>query len=492
MSNAGTEVCDIETNISVSGEKAYPTSIELEMGVGVFVKASVDYIPDSMEEAEVQAVDLSSSDVMATLGDKQQKVLKEDRSSPDSQFELKVKSDSGGDKLHIKFNAYTQSPFIGYSPYNVALGASLLDEYAVIDTARFGIYDSVFRDSTQVKRVGPSLEDCAYDIPQLIVRIAEEMIKQADRMRSWTDPNLSEADKKAKQMQHQLNKEYVLPKLKEIFGRSHLDELKDSISKLANRTQIDMNICETITRHLNGNTGSFITTIANLCDEFQAVFTPQLNWPEVQYVIKSKAEVMNEATPIQLPIQSLSATVASDAGVFPGKYAVCELPLPASTQLGQPSNSVMVHPADNMTPGASAYPVAAPSWLGLVSIPVQTEKDGAPTRKDEGFSSHQEAADKTKESYKKVGQDTTDILKNWVETFYKWTALGACTCIVSCPMNVQVEPGKRYEVQNMNGDTLFKGYAYHVMYSIKTGSGSSNSATVNISFSHVEFGNFKL
>ena len=190
MSSTGTEVCEIETDINVSGEKAYPTSIDLEMGVGVFVKASVNYIPDSMEEAEVQAVDLSSSDVMNMLGDKQSRVLVHGRPSPDSKFSLKVKSNSGGEKLNIKFKAFTQSPFIGYSPYNVAIGASLLDEYAVIDTARFGIYDSVFADSTQLKRIGPTLEDCGFSIPRLILGTAEAMISRVEKTRGWLDANL--------------------------------------------------------------------------------------------------------------------------------------------------------------------------------------------------------------------------------------------------------------------------------------------------------------
>lgn len=491
---ADTEVYEVKAEVQSFGEKAYVTRVSLESGINRYAQCYLQYPPPDAEDAENKAVALTSADVTKKLGEMQQKAF-EDRSSPDSEVALKVEG-SGGTKVNVKLKGYGLAPSYAFSPYHVSIGASVLDEFAAIDVARFGIYGATWQDDNtgQYNTYGDTLEDCGWDIPQCLYKMAEDMTKNGLSSAAFESDNLPDLDKQTKQAQHKLNTR-VLPLLKKLCENSTKFGWKDSLSKLSThiQTSVDAEIRRCLHSHLVSSSGSFLTTLLDICDEFQCVLVCEVSNDGMKYDMRSRQEIMKDPEDLTLPIQALNASAAAGAGIFPTRFVAVTRPGYVDMNLGT-TVQFLACPKKNMEAGGTALPVAPPSWMRDIQNDNSKASNSGKPAKRKGCEKTEkgEIKEETNEQLEGIASESEDIMKEWAENCFAWNALGSSQVTIQAPMIVEVKSGKRYTVKNENGDTLFTGFAADVSYELQTGSGSNNSATTDIEFTHVEFGSFKL
>lgn len=492
---AETEVYEVETNLQINGETQHVVKLTVSCGMNQYAQVTADYPPDYTKASE-SAVELTSSEAMQKLGQMQEAAFKS-RSSPDSNLSLKVKSAKGGTKVDLKVNGYMQSPSYAFSPFHLSVGSTLLDEFAALDVARFGIYGSTWQDSNvrAFNTYGKTLKDCGWDVPKCLYSMAEAMVQKADKSQAFKGKNLTNLDKQTKQAQHKLNKK-VLPLLKKLCDNSDKFGWKDTFAKLKKnglKSSIDTEVRRCLCGHLVASSGSFLTTLLNLCDDFQCILCCEPTTSGMKYDMRSRAEVMKNPEPVTLPLCDLNAQAASGAGIFPTRFVAVTRSGPVNINTDT-STQFFAYPKKNMEEGGTALPVAPPSWMNGIQAAAKNASPSGKPQKRTGCEKTKKSdiKDEGDQKYKAVNNDAQEVMKEWAKCAYMWNALGSSQVLVRAPMIVEVTAGKRYTVKNAKGGALFTGFAAHVDYSLQTGSGSNNSATTAVNFTHVEFGSFKL
>ena len=491
---ADTEVYEVETQAEAFGEKVQCSKLTVWAGVNGYAQAHIYFPPPDAPDASKEAKAITSADVASRMGQMQQKAFAA-RSTADSSVHVKVTGGTGG--VNIKLKGYGQAPEYTFSPQTVNVGASILDEMAAIDVARFGIYGSTYQDQNvrAFNTYGKTLKDCGWSIPDCLYSMAEDMVKNADKSVAFSGKNLTSLDKQTKYAQHNLNKQ-VLPLLKKLCENSKQFGWKDTLNGLKSaglKSSVDTEIRRCLCGHLVSSSGSFLTALLGICEDFQCVLVCATSSDGMEYEMRSKQYVMASPEPLTIPIRDLNAQAAGGAGIFPTRFVAVTREGPVDTNVTT-TTQFMAFPEGNMKQGGTALPVSPPSWMNGIHADAAKAKDSGEPAQRSGCqkTSGGEIQQATDEQCKATNEDSESIMKEWAKCCYLWNALGTSQALINAPMIVEVVPGKRYQVKNVNGDTLFTGFASSVEYSLQTGSGSSNSATTFVTFTHVEFGSFSL
>lgn len=489
-----TRVCEVETRLIVGGKKEYPAKLQLKFGINDYAKANIDFPPTNVL-AHSAAMDMTSADVAHKMGTYQQMVY-EDRPDPDSILQVRVKGDAS---FRTGLMGMMMSPTFAFSPNQVLSGAGILDKFAVIDLARFAIYEPepVSNYDNDLMAFGKLCEDCEWDIPMTWYYMMEDMVNKGDESGAFEDENVPDEDKRLRIKQHELNKK-CLPIIKELCERSTKFGWKATLSKLTDeglKGQTDTHIRECLYRHLAAGRGSFLSTIAAVCEDFQCFLYCADENGTTKYEMRNRFYAMDNPHTLTVPIQSLTAATGSGNGIFPTRYVVTVVKSPKSyyDASGAAATSFFGYPEKNMQEGGTAIPVSPPTWMASILSNIEMPKSGdTPAAKGLTRTKAKTRLKKLKKKLKSRRVDAATILRQWLRTYYRWVALGTSQATVTMPMIKKVQAGERYLVKNASGKTLFRGFASNVSYNLQTGSGSSNSATVYVLFTHVEFGDFNL
>lgn len=489
-----TKVCEVKTNLTVGGNKEYSARLSLKFFINQYAKVAIDFPPTDVQ-AQDAPMEVTSADVARRMGKFQEMVYK-NRSEPDSTLEVNVTGDA---EFTTGIKGLMMAPTFAFSPQQVLAGAVILDQFARVDLAKFSIYEPevVSEFDNDLMSYGKTCADCDWDIPMTWYSMMEDMVNTGDQNGAFEDDTVPDDDKRARRRQHELNKK-CLPLIKELCENSKAFGWKDTLYQLSDeglKGQTDTHIRQCLQRHLAASRGSFISTILAVCDDFQCFLYCEDNNGETRYEMRSCYYAMDDPQDITIPIQSLQATTGSGNSIFPARYVVTTVKAPKGyySPNGSASTSFCGYPESNMEEGGTALPVSPPTWMASILANIEAPESGeSPQAKGFTSTSSKEKMEKVKDKFKSRNEDTATILRHWLAVYYRWVTLGTSQATVTIPMVQKVQSGERYTVKNPAGDTLFTGFASYVTYNLQTGSGTSNSATVTIVFTHVEFGDFKL
>lgn len=294
-------------------------------------------------------------------------------------------------------------------------------------------------------------------------------------------------------MIHEQNTE-PLQILDRILGAS--DELEmDSLELLSQKVkQVHNRINSWIVEKLNSGAGDFWSNFISLLTDFGLIYAPAFGGVEDNgRLINLKAAF--DAAKTRTDVAGLNFTQSMQLPEVPVGYVMISR-VPASGPLRSYAENINLIPGQiiqnsvSYPPGKSdgrAHVVNMPPFLSSVFMNLGQQTDFGRTLQP-GQSR------KAMEDLTTLVQTQTDALRAFLTQYAKQVLhlvqLQGSTASLACVLDLSFEVGTAYEI-GVSGDVLFRGLLASVQHSVSSNDRGPD-ATTRLSFSHVQWGGFRL
>lgn len=464
-----------EVELKIDKESRILTSLAATIRTGDYPGVNISHHPD--KRAETQALKMSSSDVAYEVGERQ-KVIFNPRTTPD--VDLSVREPFSG---VFEFKGFLCNPRYAFSAYNVAVQDQAMAEYTKLEALNYSIYEFAKPDT----ELNVKLES-AQSIPKFIKKILEELVKNGP-----AEEGLDEQGKKDRKAQHAINSEghkifmEILDASEDTFGWKEIVQQMASMGDTQGKL-LKARICEIFF----SATGSFLLNMQMLCDEFQVIYIPEWDKPG-KFVNRTK--IFQEPEVLKLEPVAMAFSGGSQKGLFPVRYvSVAPMFRIVDTELKEDKKRTETpfilcpEPDDFVVATSMRHP--GPLWLDYDKVnSIKLEKDPASNRSMD-LKKKQQAREEHSQDVKKHLKSLDKILYSWGMSIYAWSSLAGSVATIEVPLDFYIELGKRYEIQNKDGEKLFSGFLVGITHNIVVN--NQGQALTTLDFSHIMAGDFEL
>lgn len=463
-----------DTSVTINGEERYLEFFQATIGVGTQNWPCIQLVTHKAQDAENGMLRLSSGDIAKEMAGRQA-VLFEERNNTDAHIKI-----LGDNNNNFEFEGFTSGPSYSFSAHNVELSDSIIPEYTKINFLNLSIYKDIINTDAEIAR--PTLDE-TNTICMLAKAMTEKWMKEHAQ-----GPNSTLTDD-AIRVQHDINNRFIdywnslLTNSDENFGWKNIKKITATIKDTALKRTLWSIMCQ--------SSGSFSTVIDRFAEEFQCLYVP--GWTDIGVFLSRQDLYKN---PVQLKVDpiSLSFNSANGFGLMPTSYLGIENAhalINTDDQGFLRTNRYICVPRGNVGRGGQVIRMLGPNWMPPV-VPMSA----APTGSNTDFlppviSNIAKQLVKTENLQKLWESGVQDCVYEWGVAAYTYLSLVDSTAEIYVPLNFNLQIGKRYEVVNQNGDTLFKGFLNKLTHTLSTKS-RSQMATTAAQFSHIEIGDFQL
>lgn len=501
-SSNGVSLYDIKIEpFRIANMDCTPVAVTVSYAVNKFVSCRLDSLSrEATPPAEEAPVSATTDKVFTVMGERQQWLFTE-RMGNDTTFVLtttKTDGPASEQGATVKFSGMSTNSSYSFSTTNVMMSDQALDDFALLDAMDLSVYNVPKAHRTGLGYRSVTLEKCDYNLARMIKKMVNVIMYNTDA--TGTPPievedNDQKYDVVSRKRQHEIN-ERVLPILNRLLDNSE-DTIgwSDVFRRVTPPSRLDASLRQVLLNNLLKRSGSFISNILTLANEFKCILVPDENDGDLKYRLVNTIEVI-EAEPdkLKLPSTGVSIGIGNDGGLFPCRYVAVlrSNGTPHRTSPNASDKMVAMYPDENVVAGGTPMSDPGPSWLPpycsiIDGLPEDGEQLAEKKTSEYLYKKTVQSEDKNlKEYYAGVGA----VCREWAKSTYYWNSLAASSCSVSLPLVRNMTVGKRYEVYNSEDKLLFTGFCAAVTYSAQAG--GNPSATVNINFTHVEMAGFTL
>jgi hypothetical protein len=248
-------------------------------------------------------------------------------------------------------------------------------------------------------------------------------------------------------------------------------------------------------------TEPFFFSLISIGDMFQSFYVPPLKGESEFGYFRSNREKVEGGIQKKLDITRLLAT-CNKLDNLPLQQVIVSGPAPklnrATTKTGNnryeflgDNPTYAMYPKNPPKINGNNMSVALPAWIPAQTAPTSVKvKDNS--RRDLDLNVNQQTAENLTDLVQiEVLTPIGKVIEELAETIYKNVALASYTVSITCLLDFDLLPGRRYTIIDEDGATLFSGFLQGAQHSA-SGISSSPSASTSLSFYAVTFGDFKL
>lgn len=466
-----------DTSVTINGEERYLEFFQATIGVGTQNWPCIQLVTHKAQDAENGMLRLSSGDIAKEMSARQS-VLFEERNDTDAS--IKILSNLNGTPNNFEFEGFTSGPSYSFSAHNVELSDSIIPEYTKINFLNLSIYKDKINTDASIAR--PTLQET-----KTICKLTAAMVEKWMKEHSQGPQGALNDD--AIRVQHDINKRFVdywsslLNNSDENFGWKNIEKITATIGDTSLKRTLWSIMCQ--------SSGSFSTVIDRFAEEFQCLYVP--GWNDIG-VFLSRQDLYKNPERLKVDPISLSFNSANGFGLMPTSYLGIEnahAVINTDDQNFYRFNRYICVPRGNVGRGGQVIRMLGPNWMPPV-VPMSAAPTGSNTEQQAPIISRIEKhIDKVVNLMKQWESNVQDCVQEWGIAAYTYLSLVDSTAEIYVPLNFNLQIGKRYEVVNQNGDTLFKGFLNKLTHTLSTKS-RSPMATTAAQFSHIEIGDFQL
>lgn len=470
------EILSPKLSATVNGESYYPESITILQGLNSITMAQVNGHAGVSDAAE-SSTPVSSEDVISRMSSVQAAIYS-NRTSSDATASIQC----AGDSLEVP--GYIIRPNYAYNPWRVTNGVSIVGEASLVDGLNFSCYQTIatLQDSLPFGNDSANLAERIQGVADALktygytVGIANE---QNDQM------------KKAKESIHEAN-EAILPTFYEILGASEMgwDIIMSTpgYDKAARVSSINSRIAAI----LMSSEGGFFNTLIGLGEEFQCCYVPD---DAVGY-LKNRLELFSDAEELEVNEIEINLSAGGNmvGGMPPTSTVIVTAPSLRMMDSGTAPNSMLYTTwPDIAAAGGRFTKINAPGWLmSRLTNQEWTQAASIPSAERKvDVNATAEMIQKAKDRLTQSDSGNLSILSQWARSSYIWNSLGVCGATISVPLDLKITPGKVYKVKSLSGTSILTGLLYSARHTVSV-TRESGSAVTELTFSHVEAGDFTL
>lgn len=447
------------------------------------------------ETADNAAIETKSTSVLERLGQQQVKSF-EGKKVTDAYAVLSADEQDPSDGLY--FDGFACCDTFGVSAGSISTSGTAAVKWTEIEALNYSIYSIAEENTAQYSSgiEGESFVD-------IILNLEKKLYE------SWADIYAKKKPENEQQFElkkkiHERNGELrhyfqtILRDSKQSIGwpkinrylsidtRKGGDKLKPAGRSL--RESIATAVCKI----LQTGSGSFLGQLLQIGELFQCIFVPTIISQVPGKFINKATAVGGKAEPLELDIINFSGRAASSFGLLPVSHVFLEPPPPDNTMVYDREKGICA-PKEAAAKGGAQIKLPLPPWwfpaINTITDIMLKDATKSPTkgkRKTMVADIYSEVEANIKSTKEQTDMEF-DVGYMWAMIGYAWSVLAGSTATISVPGTFKIEPGKRYEVKNSNGDSMFTGFLTGFSTSIAPG-----SCLTNLVFSHIMFPGFKL
>lgn len=471
------------TNASYTCQLNSPPSISLGYSV-------------TPETADNAAIETKSTSVLQRLG-QQQVASFEGKKVTDAYAILRADEQDAVDSLY--FYGFACCDTFGVSAGSINTSGTAAVQWTEIEALNYSIY-SIEEKNTDKYSSGIEGESFVDIILNLEKQLYESWTDEVYTVKKKDDERQAELQKKVHERNGELRHYFqaILKDSKTSIGWPKINRyLTIDTRKGGDKTKpagrsLRESIAAAVCKILQNGGGSFLGQLLQIGELFQCVFVPSIISQVPGKFVNKATAVGGKAESLTLDIINFSGRAASSFGLLPVSHVYIKPPPPNNTMVYAREKGICA-PKEAAAKGGAQIELPPPPWwfpsINTITDAVLSDAAKSP-KKGKRKTMVTDVYPEVEANIKSTKEQTDmefDVGYMWAMIGYAWSVLAGSTATISVPGTFKIEPGKRYEVKNSKGDSMFTGFLTGFSTSISPG-----SCLTNLVFSHIMFPGFKL
>ena len=418
--------------------------------------------------------------------------------SPDFTADL---DDGSGGKLNFK--GFSSSVSCNLKVRSVGLNVSAVHAAKVLSSLSLTMYgsDLDYKGDENAMPVGPVLSERLSTTTDHMIR---DWLRWLEVAQAGDAKTITDVQQQQLMELHQAN-EAPLAVWKQVLSASSGTTVYKALSGLTGGASnpVNIKIYADLKQRLRSPAEDFFGVIAGIGEAYQLLYIPPADGDGAGKLVKL-GDLREQSKGASVDDSGLDMS-CGNSDLTPVTHVMVSHSIRPADATKQPRDQdgnpvaesvpIMVFP-DGAFDGASVMQASAPSWLPTdVSMMV---KDPSELKQYAVKQSQLDAKTYVLRQNDKLvlTQKVTDaagaILKEWLKQYYIDMALASSTATVNIPMDLNWTPGTWYDVSSKSGGVIFSGLLAAVKHNMAVASGGGVEASTSLTFTHAEFGSFKL
>ncbi len=266
---------------------------------------------------------------------------------------------------------------------------------------------------------------------------------------------------------------------------------------------INTSIFNTLKATLFGSSQQFFFSLVAVADQFQSFFVPPYDGESEYGYFRPNRFKVEDKIVFQARLTGVRMT-STKLDNFPIQQVIVSGPPPNLNNAGVnpaaennnfsflgDNTTYAVYPKDPPKTNGNNLPMPMPSWLPADVYTMSSGINGDAKRDLSLASSRAERSKLYEKVTTTVIPAVASLMKEYAMTAYKNTALASYSATLTCVPTFELIPGRRYEILDEDGSSLFSGFLNSIQHKI-SGLSSSLSVDTTLSFYAVSYTTFTL